>query len=95
MEKMKRGVWSPEEDAKLIQYIKEHGHGTWRHLPKHAGFLFLFLFFFSFVFSFKKKKSRFEIFVKALAEADHLWVKNSWYALHFLKVINFLLQMLS
>ncbi|KAH9677891.1 transcription factor MYB17 [Citrus sinensis] len=39
MEKMKRGVWSPEEDAKLIQYIKEHGHGTWRHLPKQAGIL--------------------------------------------------------
>lgn len=45
MEKMKRGVWSPEEDAKLIQYIKEHGHGTWRHLSKQAGFLFLLLFF--------------------------------------------------
>lgn len=72
MEKMKRGVWSPEEDAKLIQYIKEHGHGTWRHLPKQAGFLF----FFSFVFSLKKKY-RFEIFIKALAETDHLWVKNS------------------
>lgn len=71
MEKMKRGVWSPEEDAKLIQYIKEHGHGTWRHLPKQAGFLFFLCLFFFF------KKSRFEIFVKALAEADHLWVKNS------------------
>lgn len=36
----------------------------------------VFCFFFSFVFSLKKK-SRFEIFIKALAETDHLWVKNS------------------
>ncbi|KAJ0099157.1 hypothetical protein Patl1_20112 [Pistacia atlantica] len=34
---VKKGAWSPEEDAKLIQHIKEHGHGNWRNLPKEAG----------------------------------------------------------
>ncbi|XP_021892183.1 transcription factor MYB41-like [Carica papaya] len=36
-EKLKKGAWSPEEDRLLVQYIKEHGHGSWRTLPKLAG----------------------------------------------------------
>jgi len=34
---VKRGAWTPEEDQALVDYIKEHGHGSWRTLPKHAG----------------------------------------------------------
>ncbi|QCE08212.1 transcription factor MYB41-like isoform X1 [Vigna unguiculata] len=36
---VKRGAWTPEEDQTLVDYIKEHGHGSWRTLPKHAGLL--------------------------------------------------------
>lgn len=34
---LKKGPWTPEEDEKLIAYIKEHGQGNWRTLPKNAG----------------------------------------------------------
>ncbi|XP_038990180.1 transcription factor MYB93-like [Phoenix dactylifera] len=34
---LKKGPWTPEEDQKLVQYIQEHGHGSWRALPKLAG----------------------------------------------------------
>ncbi|GAA0158115.1 homeodomain transcription factor [Lithospermum erythrorhizon] len=34
---LKKGPWTPEEDQKLIDYIKEHGYGNWRTLPKNAG----------------------------------------------------------
>ncbi|ERN03536.1 hypothetical protein AMTRI_Chr02g218170 [Amborella trichopoda] len=34
---LKKGPWTPEEDQKLIDYIKKHGHGSWRTLPKSAG----------------------------------------------------------
>ena len=33
----KKGPWTPEEDQKLVQYIQQHGHGSWRALPKLAG----------------------------------------------------------
>lgn len=36
---LKKGPWTPEEDQKLVAYIKEHGHGNWRSLPKQAGLL--------------------------------------------------------
>ncbi|GLJ32580.1 hypothetical protein SUGI_0655470 [Cryptomeria japonica] len=36
---LKKGPWTPEEDQKLMDYIKRHGHGSWRALPKHAGLL--------------------------------------------------------
>ncbi|KAK4776423.1 hypothetical protein SAY86_005111 [Trapa natans] len=35
--RVKKGPWSPEEDEILVKYIKEHGHGSWRALPKLAG----------------------------------------------------------
>ncbi|KAF8404601.1 hypothetical protein HHK36_009488 [Tetracentron sinense] len=38
---LKKGPWTPEEDQKLVHYIQEHGHGSWRALPKLAG-LYLF-----------------------------------------------------
>ncbi|GMI90955.1 hypothetical protein HRI_002764800 [Hibiscus trionum] len=34
---LKKGPWTPQEDQKLLQYIKRHGHGSWRALPKLAG----------------------------------------------------------
>ncbi|OIW14539.1 hypothetical protein TanjilG_12938 [Lupinus angustifolius] len=34
---LKKGPWTLEEDQKLIHHIQEHGHGSWRALPKLAG----------------------------------------------------------
>ncbi|CAL9173949.1 unnamed protein product [Musa hybrid cultivar] len=34
-----RGAWSKEEDQKLIDYVRVHGEGCWRALPKAAGLL--------------------------------------------------------
>ncbi|KAJ1376528.1 SANT/Myb domain [Sesbania bispinosa] len=34
---VRKGAWTPEEDEALVEYIKKHGHGSWRSLPKHAG----------------------------------------------------------
>ncbi|KAJ8442920.1 hypothetical protein Cgig2_022286 [Carnegiea gigantea] len=36
-QKVKRGLWSPEEDEKLINYISTYGHGSWSSVPKLAG----------------------------------------------------------
>ena len=33
---VKKGLWTPEEDEKLMAYISKHGQGSWRTLPKHA-----------------------------------------------------------
>lgn len=36
---VKRGPWSPEEDATLKTYLQSHGTaGNWIALPKKAGF---------------------------------------------------------
>lgn len=37
--KIKRGLWSPEEDEKLINYMKNKCHigCTWSYVSKHAG----------------------------------------------------------
>ncbi|CAN1276523.1 MYB-like transcription factor 4 [Linum perenne] len=34
-----KGAWTKEEDDRLIAYIKSHGEGCWRSLPKAAGLL--------------------------------------------------------
>ncbi|KAK9051010.1 hypothetical protein SSX86_027635 [Deinandra increscens subsp. villosa] len=34
---LKKGPWTTEEDRKLVAYIEEHGHGSWRALPIKAG----------------------------------------------------------
>lgn len=34
---LKKGPWTREEDQKLLAYIQEHGHGSWRALPAKAG----------------------------------------------------------
>ncbi|XP_010276890.1 PREDICTED: myb-related protein Myb4-like [Nelumbo nucifera] len=36
-QKVKRGLWSPEEDENLIQYINAHGYGCWSEVPEKAG----------------------------------------------------------
>ncbi|XP_019236393.1 PREDICTED: transcription factor MYB39-like [Nicotiana attenuata] len=33
----KKGLWTPEEDQKLLAYIEEHGCGSWSDLPSKAG----------------------------------------------------------
>ncbi|XP_050375699.1 transcription repressor MYB6-like [Argentina anserina] len=34
-----KGAWTKEEDQRLIDYIRIHGEGCWRSLPKQAGLL--------------------------------------------------------
>ncbi|PSS21752.1 Myb-related protein [Actinidia chinensis var. chinensis] len=34
-----KGAWTKEEDNRLIAYIRAHGEGCWRSLPKAAGLL--------------------------------------------------------
>ncbi|XP_010538928.1 PREDICTED: transcription repressor MYB6-like [Tarenaya hassleriana] len=34
-----KGAWTKEEDQHLIDYIRKHGEGCWRSLPKAAGLL--------------------------------------------------------
>ncbi|XP_031489842.1 transcription factor MYB26-like [Nymphaea colorata] len=36
-QKVRRGLWSPEEDEKLINYITTYGLGCWSSVPKQAG----------------------------------------------------------
>ncbi|KAL1559134.1 transcription factor MYB26-like [Salvia divinorum] len=36
-QKVKRGLWSPEEDEKLVNYISTFGHGCWSSVPRLAG----------------------------------------------------------
>ncbi|CAA3012564.1 transcription factor MYB61-like [Olea europaea subsp. europaea] len=36
-QKLRKGLWSPEEDEKLIHHITKHGHGCWSSVPKLAG----------------------------------------------------------
>ncbi|CAN4099278.1 unnamed protein product [Withania somnifera] len=37
MEKLRKGLWSPEEDEKLYNYITRFGVGCWSSVPKLAG----------------------------------------------------------
>ncbi|PKI75708.1 hypothetical protein CRG98_003903 [Punica granatum] len=36
-EGLNRGAWTAQEDKILCDYIKAHGEGRWRNLPKRAG----------------------------------------------------------
>ncbi|XP_068659479.1 transcription factor MYB1-like [Aristolochia californica] len=36
-EGLNRGAWTAAEDKILTEYIKVHGEGSWRNLPKRAG----------------------------------------------------------
>jgi transcription factor MYB, plant len=35
--KLRRGLWSPEEDDKLYNHIIRYGVGCWSSVPKLAG----------------------------------------------------------
>lgn len=39
--KLRRGLWSPEEDEKLMNHIAKYGHGCWSSVPKLAGILYI------------------------------------------------------
>jgi myb proto-oncogene protein len=34
---LKRGLWTEEEDAKILAYVSKHGTGNWTAVPKKAG----------------------------------------------------------
>lgn len=34
---VKKGLWSAEEDAKILEYVSKHGTGNWTAVPKRAG----------------------------------------------------------
>ncbi|XP_064948879.1 transcription factor MYB61-like isoform X2 [Musa acuminata AAA Group] len=36
-QKLRKGLWSPDEDEKLVKHITEFGHGCWSSVPKLAG----------------------------------------------------------
>ncbi|KAL0680193.1 hypothetical protein Bca4012_008174 [Brassica carinata] len=36
-QKLRKGLWSPEEDENLLNHINHHGHGCWSSVPKLAG----------------------------------------------------------
>ncbi|KAL6008947.1 hypothetical protein ACLOJK_022174 [Asimina triloba] len=40
-QKLRKGLWSPEEDEKLLRHITKYGHGCWSSVPKQAVFLTL------------------------------------------------------
>lgn len=42
---VKKGIWSAEEDAKILAYVSKHGACNWTAVPKKAG-LFDFSSFF-------------------------------------------------
>ncbi|GAB4826370.1 hypothetical protein Ancab_009235 [Ancistrocladus abbreviatus] len=35
--KHRKGLWSPEEDERLRNYVLQHGHGCWSSVPVNAG----------------------------------------------------------
>ncbi|KAL0304253.1 UNVERIFIED_CONTAM: Transcription factor [Sesamum radiatum] len=35
-QKHKKGLWSPDEDQKLRNYVLKHGHGCWSSVPANA-----------------------------------------------------------
>lgn len=37
VQKTKKGLWSPEEDSKLMQYMISNGQGCWSDVAKNAG----------------------------------------------------------
>ena len=38
---MNKGAWTKEEDQLLVDYIRKHGEGCWRSLPRAAGNIFI------------------------------------------------------
>lgn len=46
---LQKGPWTAKEDTLLINYIRAHGEGHWRSLPKKAG-IYSFLSFTTWIF---------------------------------------------
>jgi len=53
-----KGAWTKEEDERLINYIKAHGEGCWRSLPKAAGKFFFLFSFLPTSYAMEKKKKK-------------------------------------
>ncbi|KAE8681854.1 hypothetical protein F3Y22_tig00111303pilonHSYRG00097 [Hibiscus syriacus] len=34
---LKKGLWTPEEDRILVDYVQKHGHGKWKSVATSAG----------------------------------------------------------
>jgi myb proto-oncogene protein len=34
---VKRGLWTADEDAKILAHVAKHGTGNWTAVPKKAG----------------------------------------------------------
>lgn len=37
--KLRKGLWSPEEDEKLMRYMLTNGQGCWSDIARNAGLL--------------------------------------------------------
>jgi transcription factor MYB, plant len=48
---LKKGKWAKEEDEILAYYIKTHGEGSWRSLPKKAG-LYIYIYIYIYIYFF-------------------------------------------
>lgn len=35
--KLRKGLWSPEEDEKLMNYMLRNGHGCWSDIARNSG----------------------------------------------------------
>lgn len=45
---VKKGPWSPEEDAKLKEYIEQYGTGgNWIALPQKIGITYIYMLYIS------------------------------------------------
>ena len=40
---LKKGAWSPEEDRKLVAYIKRYKIWNWSEMSKAAGIIFIYM----------------------------------------------------
>lgn len=67
-QKLRKGLWSPEEDEKLLRHITQYGHGCWSSVPKLAGTFQLVFFFVSFLFRClikqRSRKKQYRFFVR-------------------------------
>ncbi|KAK8484821.1 hypothetical protein V6N11_070923 [Hibiscus sabdariffa] len=85
-QKVKRGLWSPEEDEKLIRYITTHGYGSWSEVPEKVGlhlhlsqlFDLHFFCFFSPYFWSSKMRQKWAHIASHLPGRTNNEIKNYW-----------------